>query len=572
MSELKYLPVTDELFPLLGKVYAQAWKGANSFFSTPGYLKKQTAEKKAERFKKQFKREKNLNFYLVMLDDQPIGMYSTSLYPDGSGELRKIYLLPAYCGKGYGMEVLLHILWENRERERMFLWVLGPNERALRFFAKCGFVTTGEQQEVAPEIGLIEYKMLLEGPLDVKAAVIRSLLRNERKAHESLLSDMLSHNSNTGKSTPEQTLPVAAAAEVTEAETSRLLTGWLKTLCMADGVAGEEDDVSAAAAGLLREYTEDVTVDRNRNVIAHIRKANPGQPQILLDAHLDEVGMLVRKIEDGGFVRVTRDGGLDSRQMLSQEVVLHGTRRIRGVVVLPAESGKIPDSNDLLIDTGYEKEQLEEILSPGDMITTAGRFISLAGTRVSCKALDDRSCAAAILYALELTRGEELPCGVTVLFSSQEEIGGHGASAAAYALHPDQALVSDVSFAWTPDADRNECGLLDEGGMIGISPVLDKKITEQLRMLSASKGIPFQLEVMGGSTGTNADKIFASGGGIPTALISLPQKYMHSPVEVVSTRDIAAVGRLMAEYLRQPAWETAAATKEGAESDETVTS
>ena len=568
MSELKYLPVTDELFPLLGKVYAQAWKGANSFFSTPGYLKKQTPERKAERFKKQFKREKNLSFYLVMLDNQPIGMYSTSLYPDGSGELRKIYLLPAYCGKGYGMEVLLHILWENRERERMFLWVLGPNERALRFFAKCGFVATGEQQDVAPEIGLVEYKMLLEGPLDVKAAVIRSLLRNERKAHESLLNDMLAHNR---PQPPEQTLPVAASAEVTLAETDRLIAGWLKTLCTADGIAGEEDDVSAAAAGLLREYTDEVSVDRCRNVIARLQKAKPGQPEILLDAHLDEVGMLVKKIEDNGFVRATRAGGIDSRQLACQEVVLHGTRRIRGIVMLPAESGKMPDANDLLIDTGYTKEQLEEILSPGDMITAAGRFIRLAGYQLSSKALDDRSCAAAILYALELTRGEELPCGVTVLFSAQEEIGGHGAAAAAYTLHPDQALVSDVSFAWTPDADRNECGLLGKGGMIGIAPVLDRQMTDRLRTLAAGKGIPFQLEVMGGSTGTNADRIFSTGGGIPTALISLPEKYMHAPVEVVSTQDIAAVGRLMAEYLRQPV-EKAGGWKEGAESDETVTS
>ena len=466
------------------------------------------------------------------------------------------------------MEVLLHILWENRERERMFLWVLGPNERALRFFAKCGFVTTGEQQEVAPEIGLIEYKMLLEGPLDVKAAVIRSLLRNERKAHESLLNDMLAHNR---PQPPEQTLPVAASAEVTLAETDRLIAGWLKTLCTADGIAGEEDDVSAAAAGLLREYTDEVSVDRCRNVIARLQKAKPGQPEILLDAHLDEVGMLVKKIEDNGFVRATRAGGIDSRQLACQEVVLHGTRRIRGIVMLPAESGKVPDANDLLIDTGYTKEQLEEILSPGDMITAAGRFIRLAGYQLSSKALDDRSCAAAILYALELTRGEELPCGVTVLFSAQEEIGGHGAAAAAYMLHPDQALVSDVSFAWTPDADRNECGLLGKGGMIGIAPVLDRQMTDRLRTLAAGKGIPFQLEVMGGSTGTNADRIFSTGGGIPTALISLPEKYMHAPVEVVSTQDIAAVGRLMAEYLRQPV-EKAGGWKEGAESDETVTS
>ena len=141
---------------------------------------------------------------------------------------------------------------------------------------------------------------------------------------------------------------------------------------------------------------------------------------------------------------------------------------------------------------------------------------------------------------------------MTVVFSAQEEIGGNGAATAAFKLQPDQALVSDVSFAWTPDADRNQCGILGQGAMIGVSPILNKEMTAALRRMAASHGIPHQLEVMGGSTGTNADAIFKSGGGVKTALISLPQKYMHTPIEVVSLQDIASVGRLMAEYLRAP--------------------
>src|SRR5699024_4009257 len=139
------------------------------------YRKKQTAEKAAERFKKQAKREKNLRFFLICRGKEPIGMYATSLYPDRTGELRKLYLLPAYCGRGDGMEVLLHILWENRELDELFLWVPGANERAFRFFRKCGFAATGDEQEVAPEIGLSKYKMVLKAPLDVRAAVIRIL-------------------------------------------------------------------------------------------------------------------------------------------------------------------------------------------------------------------------------------------------------------------------------------------------------------------------------------------------------------------------------------------------------------
>lgn len=545
--ELRYEPVEEGMFPLLGKIYAEAWKGANSAFSTPAHLKKQTAEKKAERFKKQFKREKNLRFFLIYRGKEPIGMYSTSVYPNLSGELRKLYLLPAYCGKGYGMEVLLHILWENRELEELFLWVLGPNERAVRFFSKCGFLATGDEQEVAPEIDLSEYKMVLKGPLDVKAAVIRSLLRESRKAHEAVLPELLAHSQS---SDPVQSSKVPAA-NTAVGEEADLFAGWLSALCGASGIPGEEEGVAEVLKRLLSDYTEDVEIDSFHNVIARVRKAAPGQPHILLDAHIDEIGMMVQKIEKGGFVRCIRDGGIDPRLIGNQSVQLHGARKIPGVTVLPAD-GKLPSTDGVMVDTGLPEEELRQILSPGDMVTFTGPFTRMGDRRFTAKALDDRSCAVAILYALELTRGEELPCGFSVLFSSQEEIGGHGARVAAARLAPDQAIASDVSFALTPDADPDECGKMGEGAMIGVAPVLDKGMTESLKALAAGRGIPYQLEIMGGRTGTNADAIFCTGTGVRTALISLPQKYMHSPVEVVDAGDIASIGRLMAEYLRHP--------------------
>ncbi len=564
MNELKFVPVTDGMFQTLGKVYAEAWKGANSFFSTPEHLKKQTAEKKAERFKKQQKREKNLRFYLIYLGEEPIGMYSMTCYPNNTGEIRKLYLLPAYCGKGYGMETLLHILGENRELEQIFLWVLERNERAVRFYAKCGFEATGDSEEVAPEIELKAYKMVLNGPLDVKAAVIRSLLRTSRQQHEQLVPKVLTAKApvpgpDTARAVPSAAEETPHGQQTLSDMDDELITGWLAKLCTAVGVAGEEDAACAVAAGMLREYAGDVMMDQNHNVIARIRKALPGQPEILLDAHIDEIGMLVTHLEEDGFVRVTNDGGIDKRLLAGQEVLLHGTRTISGIVAVqpphlttPEDREKLPDVTDILIDTGFPKEELSQIIAPGDSVTIRSRFTRMMNRQVNSKALDDRSCAAAILYALELTKGEELPCGVSVVFSAQEEIGGHGAATAAFALRPDQALVSDVSFAWTPDADRNECGLLGKGAMIGVAPILDKEMTAALRSMAASRGIPHQLEVMGGRTGTNADAIFRSCGGVRTALISLPQKYMHTPVEIVSTEDIASVGRLMAEYLRAP--------------------
>ena len=329
------------------------------------------------------------------------------------------------------------------------------------------------------------------------------------------------------------------------------ITGWLSALCAADGVPGAEDGPAAVLQEILSAYTGDIEVDPFHNVTARVREAGEGMPHILLDAHIDEVGLIVQKVEKGGFVRCVRDGGVDPRLIAGQEVTLHGVRPLPGVVV-PPEGDKLPDTGGVYIDTGLGEEELRPLLAPGDMVTFRGELVSFPGGRVTGKALDDRACAAAILYALELTKDEPLPCGVSVLFSSREEIGGMGAKTAAERLSPDQAIVSDVSFAFTPDADPDECGRMGEGAMIGAAPVLDRPMTAALKALAAEEGIPFQMEVMGGRTGTNADAVFSSGTGVRTALISLPQKYMHTPAELVDLADIAAVGRLMAAYLRHP--------------------
>ena len=156
--------------------------------------------------------------------------------------------------------------------------------------------------------------------------------------------------------------------------------------------------------------------------------------------------------------------------------------------------------------------------------------------------------------ALEELKGRELPVSLAVAFTSQEEVGGVGAVNSAYTLHPAMAIAVDVSFALTPDADPLKCGKLGEGPMVGISPILDRRIWKKLIALAEAQSIPFQREVMGGgSTGTNADGIALSRGGVRTGLISLPQRYMHTPIEVVRLCDIEAVGKLLAAYALDPA-------------------
>ncbi len=329
----------------------------------------------------------------------------------------------------------------------------------------------------------------------------------------------------------------------------------LRRLCSAAGVSGAERGACEAAAELLRRYTDDVSTDSFGCVTGYVGSRDSGRPVLLLEAHIDEIGFIVTYIGDDGFLRVGQCGSTDRRLYAAQTVTVHSAGgAVRGVIcTLPphvaSDSKKTMKLDEVAIDIGCtSREEAERLVEPGDRVTIENGITSLLGTRVTAKALDDRAGVAAVLYALELLKGAELPYDIEVLFASQEEVGSRGAVIAAYRSSAGKAIAVDVSFAYTPDAKKHECGEMGGGAMIGISPALDREITAELRGIAEKLGIPWQNEVMGGSTGTDADDISISRGGIRTALVSIPLKYMHTPVEVIDTGDIAAVSKLMAAY------------------------
>ncbi len=327
------------------------------------------------------------------------------------------------------------------------------------------------------------------------------------------------------------------------------ITETLEKLCGACGVSGCEENACAAAAFLLREYAPNAAVDKFGNVTAFIGDKNNGKKTLLLEAHIDEIGFIVTYIDDKGFIKAAECGGTDRRLYAAQTVTIHSKAPVRGVIAtLPphvnSDTKAAMKLENMVIDTGYKKETLEKLVSLGDRITIDGKFSVLNGTRVSGKAIDDRGGVAAVLYALSLLKGKETEYNIAVLFASQEETGSRGAIIGAYNADADYCLATDVSFAYTPGAKKEKCGIMGKGAMIGIAPVLSGEVTEKLKMLAEKKNIPVQFEVMGGDTGTDADEI----SGVKTGLISIPLKYMHTPVEVVDTEDICAVGRLMAEF------------------------
>lgn len=328
----------------------------------------------------------------------------------------------------------------------------------------------------------------------------------------------------------------------------------LKKLCAADGVSGAENKAAAVAAELLGKYMP-VSIDPLGSITGTM---GSGEMHILLDAHLDQIGLIVTAIDEDGFLKVTKCGGADIRVLAAAEVTVHGKEKLFGVITstpphlsTPDDSGKAKDFDDIAVDIGMNKETAEKYVSLGDRITFNGEFVPLAGNRVSSPSIDDRAGIAVILRCLEILEGRELNCKISVCFSVQEETGGSGAQTAAFAAQADEAIAVDVSFASAPNVSSEKYAALGGGAMIGYAPSLDYEMSRKLSLIAENKNIPNQPEVMGGKTGTNCDEIQVAGKGVKTALISIPLRNMHTAVEVCDLEDIENAARLMAEYITE---------------------
>lgn len=323
----------------------------------------------------------------------------------------------------------------------------------------------------------------------------------------------------------------------------------LKTLTSPAGVAGEESSSFESLKGLFSLYG-DVSCDDTGNIIIH--KNGKGK-HILLDAHLDTIGFVVTGITDDGFIRVQKVGGVDMRTVEGMELTLHGTNDIYGVVCtvpphLSNGESKVSTDGTAVVDIGMTKEDAEKVVSIGDRASFRSNFSILNENRVSSPYMDDRSGIAVLLKALEYTKTEN---EITLVCSAQEETGGAGATCAAFNVDADLSVSVDVSFAETPDSKSSECGRMNGGAMIGYAPILDRSYTELLVEIAKEKNIPYQKEIMNGRTGTNADHITISKGGVPSVLVSIPLRYMHTPVETVDIRDIESCAKLIAEFLER---------------------
>lgn len=330
----------------------------------------------------------------------------------------------------------------------------------------------------------------------------------------------------------------------------------IKKLCfdLADKV-GTSGDESAAAAFALNELNKymDAKIDTLGNVIGTMGN---GKTHILLDAHIDQIGLVVRGVDDKGFILVDRVGGPDERVLVGAEVYVHGKEKLFGVIcstpphLLKDDDKKAGvDIKKIAVDVGLSKEETEALVEIGDRITLRNNQISLLRNNIVSGAFDDRCSVAVILRALEMTKGKINSLTVTALFSAMEETGGNGAKTGTFSVMPDYAIAVDVGFGDDPHTEKSIAIELGKGPSIGISPTLDRTFTKELVSICKEKEIPYQHDVMGGRTGTNADSINNTGKGVKTALLSVPLRYMHTGIEVINIDDIENTAKVIAEYL-----------------------
>lgn len=329
----------------------------------------------------------------------------------------------------------------------------------------------------------------------------------------------------------------------------------LSGLC---GISGWETGTARAAAELLQPYMDTVEVDRLGNLIGRRSCGRKDAPVLLLDAHLDQVGLMVSKVTEEGFLLVEKSGGVDPRVLPGGRVTIAGAdgKLYRGVI------GCLPDAwdeeknaaavEDLFLDAGMTKEQAETCIGTGSPVYFHMPARMLSEDCLSGPALDDRACFTCILYALELLKrqGKKPDCDLIVVGASCEEMRGKGVTGLGYDLQPDLAAAIDVCHAATYDVDPLDgVHLVGSGPSIAVGAMGRTDWAERLMDACEDAGIPYSIDPNIGESWTDADCYYESGTGIPTMLLSLPLRYMHTPVEQLSLRDAEYTGQAIAQLI-----------------------
>ncbi len=318
-------------------------------------------------------------------------------------------------------------------------------------------------------------------------------------------------------------------------------------------------------AEYVKPFADEVECDAYGNTWAWIRSGRPDARVLMIEAHADEIGFMIKYVTPEGFLKIDKVGGSDAAVARGRRLRIFGSKGevpgVTGNTAIHLRRGageeKCPKIEEIFVDVGAssDKEVAEMGLRVGQVAVYADGPAELAGGRLVCRALDNRIGGFILTeVARKLAGQKKRPAWDIVLLNAvQEEIGGHGATMATHRLRPDAALCLDVTHAIdTPDLDKTKFGdvRLGRGPSLTHGSANHPLMVERLEKVAGKNKLPVQHEATGVYTGTDTDSIFISRDGIPSALVSLPLRYMHSPVETIDWKDLEATADLLISFCK----------------------
>ncbi|PKO12390.1 MAG: aminopeptidase [Chloroflexi bacterium HGW-Chloroflexi-10] len=330
----------------------------------------------------------------------------------------------------------------------------------------------------------------------------------------------------------------------------------LKSLISLSGLSGHETPVRDVIREAWQPLVDEISVSRLGSLHALRRgNAHKPRPSILLAAHMDAIGLMVTGIQEG-LLRFTNVGGVDPRILPGQEVTVHGRKDLPGVVIQPpdyllpaSQHGKSVAMEYLFVDTGLYANDVEEFVRVGDLISFAQKPLELAGNTLAGHSLDNRVSVAAITSCLEELQHIQHAWDVWAVATVQEEETLGGGFTSPFDLRPQIAVAIDVTFAKGPNANDWRTVHLAKGPTLGWGPNVHPYIYKRFSEMAEKLDIPHQKEYMPGHSGTDAYAMQVVAEGFPTMVVGIPLRYMHTPVELISLKDMERTGRILAETI-----------------------
>ena len=335
-------------------------------------------------------------------------------------------------------------------------------------------------------------------------------------------------------------------------------SAFLRSLISTSGLSGHETPVAKLIEEKWRTLVDETSISRVGSLHGLKKGTSRGKrPSVMIATHMDAIGMMVSSISDG-FLHITNIGGIDIRVLPGAQVTVHASSgdELPAVVAMPAarylpkkERSNAVGMRYLLVDTGLTPRVVEKKIRVGDLVSFANEPLELAGDIVSGHTIDNRASVTALTVCLEELQGKSHVWDVWAVATVQEETNFLGAYTSAFQLRPDIAIAVDATFAKGPGADDWQTHPMGNGVGLCIGPNMHPFLHMKLKELAERMDIPWFLDVTPKHSGTDAFPIQVTMEGIPTALVEFPIRYMHTPVESVSVKDVQRTGRLLAEFI-----------------------